>query len=122
MIVWKDEDQLWEYLVPRMRGTWRKLEASYPDGLTDSFGLWNGQTHWLEHKVGKPSIDVLRPKQREFAMDCRDRTVPWYVCFGWRGTVHFFDWHGLLTGRSVIPPFWVPPSVALRLPALTVSS
>jgi len=115
-VIWRDEEHLWGYLKPRMRGKWWRLEASCPDGLTDSMGLWQGQTHWLEHKIGRPSVQLLRPAQRTFALECRDHGVPWYACFGYRGNAWFYDFNGLLTNTAVTPPFWVSPSEALRLP------
>lgn len=109
MIDWKDETALWEYQQPRLRGWWRRLEATTPDGLPDSFGLFRSRTHWLETKVGKPTIAVLRPKQIEFALVCRERGVSWHVCFGYQGDVLFFD--DLTLSVPVRPMFWVPEPV-----------
>lgn len=108
MPAFKDEVALWEYIAPRMRGRWERLETIYPPGLPDSFGLFRNQTWWLEHKVGKPSLAALRPKQIDFAHECVKRSVPWWSCFGYRGSVLFFE--GLQVERSVQPPFWIPAS------------
>lgn len=103
--MWKDETALWDdTLQKRLRGWWRRLEATVPDGLTDAFGLYMRQTHWLEIKVGKPSISVLRPKQVEFALACLERGVSWHVCFGYQGDVLFFN--NLAITALAYPMFW----------------
>jgi len=66
---WKDEGELWEFMATRLRGWWRRLEATYPEGLPDAFGLFDQRTHWLELKVGRPSRDAFEPKQIEFTAD-----------------------------------------------------
>jgi hypothetical protein len=104
---WKDENELWDFQAPRLRGWWRRLEAAYPEGLPDSFGLWGGETHWLERKVGKPSRDALRPKQIEFGLQCLEKGISYHVCFGYKGEVLFFKDFSF-TGQ-VYPRFWVPP-------------
>lgn len=105
MIDWKDETALWEYQAPRLRGWWRRLEATVPDGLPDSFGLYMRSTHWLERKIGKPSKDALRPKQIEFALVCLERGVSWHVCFGYQGEVLFFK--DLSLTQPIRPSFWI---------------
>lgn len=88
-----------------MRGKWWRLEAITPTGLTDSMGLFQGKTWWLEHKVGRPTLDVLRPKQLEFAHECIERGVPFWLCFGHRGSAVFFE--GLTLTRPAVPAFWI---------------
>lgn len=104
-MTWKDEIELWDYQFPRLRGWWRRLEAAQPDGLPDSLGLWNGQTHWLERKVGKPAKSALRPKQIEFGLECMRRGVSYHVCFGYKGEVLFFT--TFVFDTPVTPRFWV---------------
>lgn len=113
---WKDETELWGYLVRRLRGRWYRLEFSYPAGLCDSMGLWRGQTIWLEHKVGRPSINAFKPAQIEFAHDCFRHHVPWWCCFGHLDRVMFYSGLDFDFGPSPVPQFWVPPNdhVALR--------
>lgn len=84
------EDDLWEAIRGRLRGEWSRLEAITPDGLPDSFGLWRGRTWWLELKVGKPSLEALRPSQRRFIYSAQARDVPVWCCFGWRHRPVFF--------------------------------
>lgn len=117
--VWRTEVELWEYLVKRLRGTWHRLELSYPHGLCDSVGLWNGQTIWLEHKVGKPDTNAFEHTQLRFAHDCARHHVPWWCCFGYRGRAMFFASPALTV--PVSPPFWISPEevlagIAARLP------
>lgn len=97
-------------MAPQLRGRWTKLEAEYPPGVSDSFGLWKCQTWWLEHKVGRPDRAALEPGQIDFGFDCRRHAVPWWVVFGWRGKVFFFD-HPGLDGGPKAPPFWVSKTV-----------
>jgi hypothetical protein len=103
-VTWANETLLWEYQLPRLRGWWRRLEASTPEGVPDSFGLWNAETHWLERKIGKPSKDALRPKQAEFGLECMRRGISYYVCFGYRDEVLFFKDYTFLI--AVTPPYW----------------
>ena len=112
MIVWKDEVQLWEWLKPRLKGKWTRLEVSYPAGLCDSMGLWHGQTIWLEHKVGKPSKTLFKTTQIDFALDCERHHVPWWCCFGYYGRVFFYP--SLDLTKSALPPFWIPPLVSRK--------
>lgn len=103
----KDEDELWQFVFPNLRGWWRRLEAIQPDGLTDWLGLWNNQTWWCEAKIGKPGLKSLRPSQRDFGRECIKRGVPIWTCFGYRRAPVFclnFDFE-----RPITPPF-------LRLP------
>jgi hypothetical protein len=104
--VWDSESELWSHLVAHMAGRWSRLEASYPEGMPDSFGLWMGRTIWLEHKVGKPDRNLLRPKQIEFGLECMQRGVPYWVCFGYRNDVMFFDSYVFMFPKW--PKFWVP--------------
>ena len=112
---WRDEKHLWDYLRLRLRGTWMRLEAAVPEGLPDTLGLWDRETHWLELKVGKPSVDALRVPQRAFAMSCAAHDVSWHVCFGHRSNAWFYTWPGLLRLEPHEPDFWVPPIESLRL-------
>jgi hypothetical protein len=86
----RDEDELWEHIAPRLRGIWHRLEVITPDGLTDCLGLWNLATWWCELKVGKPGLKKLRPSQRQFGYDCMRQGVPIYTCFGYKGEALFF--------------------------------
>lgn len=88
--VFPDETALWNYVSPNLRGKWDRLEAVTPDGLTDWLGLWKGKTWWCEAKVGKPSLDALRPSQRRFAYACIDHGIEHWTCFGYRGEARFF--------------------------------
>ena len=103
---WKDETALWEYQFPRLRGWWRRLEAATPEGMPDSFGLYDARTWWLERKVGKPSMALLRPKQVEFGLECMHRGVKYHVCFGYQGRVYFFDTFAFTA--PVDPKYWKP--------------
>lgn len=99
-----DEDALWEFIRPRLKGTWWRLEAITPDGLTDALGLWNQSTWWCELKVGKPGRSAFRPSQRQFGIDCMRQGVPIYSCFGYRGEALFFlDFN---FDVPVVPPFY----------------
>jgi len=111
IIDWKDETELWEFQVPRLRGWWRRLEAVTPEGMPDSFGIFDKQTHWLERKIGRPSKDALRPKQIEFGLECMKRSISYHVCFGYKGDVIFFKDFSFTT--RVYPAFWVQPSERL---------
>ena len=102
---WKDETALWDYQFPRLRGWWRRVEAAQPDGLPDSLGLWNSQTHWLERKIGKPSKDLLRPKQIEFGLECMRRGVSYRVCFGYQGEILWYQDFAFLV--QSVPTYWV---------------
>lgn len=104
-MAWKDETELRDYLFPRLRGWWRRLEAIYPDGVPDSFGFYYGETHWLELKVGKPSKDLLRPRQIEFGLECMDRGISYHVCFGYQDEALFFKDFAFKTRAH--PHFWV---------------
>lgn len=106
LIQWRDEDHLWEWMLPNLLGSWRKLEAITPDGLPDSFGLYHRSTIWLEHKIGRPSIDAIRPKQKEFGLDCMKRSVPYFVAFGYQGVIRFYD--DFSFSRPVAPRWWRP--------------
>lgn len=111
--VWRSEVDLWDnHLVKRLRGTWTRLELSYPHGMCDSVGLWQGHTIWLEHKVGKPSIDAFEPAQLRFAHDCARHHVPWWCCFGHQNRVRFFTSPQL--EHEAKPPFWIPPEEVLH--------
>lgn len=104
-MTWADEKDLWAFLAPRLRGKWSRLEAGYPSGMPDAFGLWRRQTHWLELKVGPPDRRAFETDQVTFGFDCVRHKVPWFVCFGYRGVPIFFDTPALIEPRS--PPFWV---------------
>ena len=102
------EDELWAYIRPWLVGKWERVEVVYPVGFPDAFGFFQGQTHFIELKIGKPSLAKLRPKQHEFAADATARGVPVWLCFGYRGSPHYYD--GLQTLRESIPPFVRAPS------------
>ena len=81
-----------------------------PDGLPDTFGLWDQQTWWCELKVGKPAIKKLRPRQIEFGYECIRHHIPFYTCFGWYGRPFFYcDFKFAI---EVVPPFYRPVAVA----------
>lgn len=101
--VFADEDALWDYVSPRLRGWWTKLEAVTPDGLTDWLGLWDSRTWWCEAKIGKPGLDALRPSQRRFAYACIDNHIEHWTCFGYKGEARFFRDLDFDTER--VPPF-----------------
>jgi len=109
---WKDEGELWEFMATRLRGWWRRLEATYPEGLPDAFGLFDQRTHWLELKVGRPSRDAFEPKQIEFALECIKRNASWHVAFGYRDEVLLFK--DLALVAPVKPKFWVTPAERLH--------
>lgn len=88
--VFANEDALWDYVSPNLRGQWWPLEAVTPDGLADWLGLWRGKTWWCEAKVGRPSLDALRPSQRRFAYALIDQGIEHWTCFGYKGEARFF--------------------------------
>ena len=102
------EDELWDIIRPNLRGRWYRLESVVPDGLTDSFGLWENQTWWCELKVGKPGLTKLRPAQISFGYECMRHNVPLFVCFGYLGKPRFY--RDFKFYQEVTPPFY-------RLPA-----
>ena len=112
MASWKTEDDLWGFLVKRLRGKWYRSEMSCPDGFPDSFGLWHGQVIFLEHKIGRPSTVSFSHAQLHFAHDCERHSVPWWCCFGHRGRVRFFSSPRL--DHETEPPFWIPPEEVLH--------
>ena len=104
---WNDEAELWEFIQPKLRGWWRRLEMRYPDGFCDSVGLYQNETIWLEHKVGKPSRALFRPSQIEFAHQCMRHGVPYYTCFGHLRSVLIY--RGLDFTEPVRPVWWIAP-------------
>ena len=108
---WANEDLLWEFMVTRLRGRWRRLEAVTPEGMPDAFGLFDRQTHWLELKVGKPSRNAIDNKQAEFGLECMKRSVSWHVVFGYKNEVLFFP--NLALVAPVKQKFWVSPAERL---------
>lgn len=110
--IFTDEDALWAYVAPRLRGWWAPLEAVTPDGLTDWLGLWDGRTWWCEAKVGKPGLAALRASQRRFAYACIDNHVEHWTCFGYQGEARFFK--DLDFGTELEPPFYHGPYLRNR--------
>ena len=66
--------------------------------------MFRGQTHWMELKIGKPSLDALRPGQRDFGLECVAKGVPFWICFGHRHTPIFFA--GVQVDVPTLPPWW----------------
>ena len=102
----KDEKALWEYIRPRLRGRWSRVEAVTPEGMFDSWGLFGRGQIWMELKVGKPTINALRPSQHSFLIELVRHDQPAWTCFGYRGEVLFFE--GLDFDTAVVPPFYRP--------------
>ena len=101
------EVKLWDYMAPHMRGKWWRTEYATPAGLSDAKGLWQGQTHHVELKIGRPSVKALRSAQHEFVIECLRHGVPIWVVFWWKGAIHWFP--GLPYGDGASPPaFWRP--------------
>jgi hypothetical protein len=90
VIRWSSETKLFEWLRPRLRGEWDRCELIFPAGIADAIGIYDGATHWLELKIGKPSIDKMEPEQISFATKCHRHGAPYWVCFGYRGEALFF--------------------------------
>jgi len=109
---WADEDALWGFLAPRLRGWWRRLEVVQPEGLPDSFGLFDNRVHWLELKLGKPGLKAFRPKQLEFAHECIKRGISWHVVFGHKSDVMFYAFPDCST--AITPGFWLTPPERLH--------
>jgi len=101
------EDDLWNAIRPNLRGRWWRLETVVPDGLPDTFGLWQGHTWWCELKIGKPATKKLRPKQIEFGYECLRQRIPFYVCFGYKGKPRFYRDFKFAT--EIKPPFYRTP-------------
>lgn len=106
MIRWASEPKLFEWLQPRLRGEWDRCEVSLPAGIADAIGLYDGATHWLELKLGKPGISKMEPEQISFATKCQRHGAPYWVCFGYRGEALFFRY--LFFHQHVSPPFLRP--------------
>lgn len=111
---WRDETALRSYLFQRMLGVWRPLEALGHDGFPDSVGLLRTQTMWLELKLGRPRVEALRPGQVQFAQDCIQTGVPWFICFGHDGRPRFFESLDLRDEKEIVPFFWAGATVPLR--------
>lgn len=102
----KDEKALWNYIRPRLRGKWSRVETVTPEGMLDSWGLYKSSQIWMELKVGKPSISALRPSQHAFLIELlRHRQSAW-TCFGYKGEVLFFA--GVNFSDAKVPPFYRP--------------
>lgn len=80
--------------------------------MPDAFGLWKGQTWWLELKVGRPDQRAFEPEQVTFGFACINHKVPWFAVFGHKGVPIFFDTPLLIEPRS--PPFWIKRHITSR--------
>lgn len=102
----RTEQQLWDYMRGRLRGTWRRVETITPPGFPDALGVFGGEAFLLELKVGEPSRGALRPDQITFA-EWIGEAIPTYVAFGSRNdkTIRFFRPPDFT--KPVTPPFWV---------------
>jgi len=107
MAGFKDEKQLWKWMKPRLQGRWERLEAIFPVGMPDAFGTFDDMLHFVELKVGRPTLTTLRPEQREFIRwqdnGPKETITPCFVAFG---DPHLKDVTFLRWGAPVRPLFW----------------
>jgi hypothetical protein len=114
MHILRTEAALWEHIRPSLLGRhWRRLENTAAHGEADAYGLFAGQTHWLELKIGKPGWNALRSSQQDFIIECARATVPAWCCFAWKGRVLFFRYYDF--EAAVTPPFYRTHVIRLRL-------
>ena len=106
----RTEKQLWKWMRPRMAGEWKRVEAIVPEGMFDLIGRANNTLHFVELKVGFPSMKAVESSQKSFAKFLEGLPVrAWYV---WGGLgekdVLFFDaW----TRHCIYPAFWRGPKL-----------
>lgn len=106
----RTEDQLWNFLKPRLLGWWTRIEASTPAGVLDSFGFYAGETHWLELKVGPPNVLRLEPMQYDFLTEAKKFGVSAWVVFHHADRLHWFKWIPAI--ETDAPVFYRPKAVA----------
>lgn len=114
----RTEAHLWQHLRKRLRGIrWERVEAVTPVGLLDVYGLYRGQTIWIELKVGKPDVKRLEPQQHLFICDCLRAGVPVWVVFAHNGVLKWFP--GLPYGDPApAPEFYSSSSRPSKRPAI----
>jgi len=102
----RDEKALWDFIRPRLRGKWSRVETVTPEGMFDSWGLYQQSQFWMELKIGKPTINALRPSQHDFLIELIRHGQPAWTCFGYKGEPLFFE--GLNFEIAKVPPFYQP--------------
>jgi hypothetical protein len=93
--------QAWDFLKPRLRGSWFRIEANFPAGLGDAFGFYNRHTHWVEIKVDK---DQPRPAQIIMEDEARKHSVPIWQAHISRSGVLQWRQHNV---QCLPPPFFI---------------
>ena len=96
----RTEKQLWKWMKPRMKGTWRRVEAITPEGFPDVVGTHDGAIFFVELKV----LSDVRSSQKKFLAWLQSGGCRVFIARGSdeNKTVMFMD----LDGRIVCPVFW----------------
>lgn len=64
----RSEARLWDFMKPRMRGKWMRIENSVEEGFFDLMGSVNQKLIFIERKVADaPDKDLIEPGQLLFA-------------------------------------------------------
>ena len=102
------EQRLWDRISPSLIGRrWTRLESrGTTSGVGDAFGFFRKETHWIELKVGRPSMTALRSSQHDFIIDCVASNIPVWCCFEHNGRLFWYQ--GLPVGDPITPPFYRP--------------
>ena len=105
----RTEAALWKHIAPHLLGRRKtRLESrSKTSGPGDAFIFFNGETVWIELKIGKPSARRLRPSQSDFIDDAEKSGVPVWCCFAHSGGVKWFFYKND-SAITMTPPFYRP--------------
>ena len=96
------EVKLWNFIKPGLLGSWHRLEVTTANGIPDAMGMYAGSAHFVELKVGPPSIKALRPPQFDFFCEALRQGVSVWVLFRHRGILKWYA--GLPVGDPSPPP------------------
>lgn len=106
----RDEGALWDYMRPKMRGKWERVELAVgPEGFFDLMGSFEKKLIFIERKISDaPNRRLVEPGQITFAdwmMSCSHRC---YFVWGGRTSKAVLFTEGLdFTPRGLCrPPFW----------------
>ena len=109
MTGFKNEAQLWSWMIMRMKGKWERIETIFPVGVPDCFGTHNGEFQWIERKVGSGDVAaMLESSQKDFFkwMHASASHMPLWVAVGspTDKSVKFYRYPDL--AHPVLPPWW----------------
>jgi hypothetical protein len=106
----RDEAKLWDYMRPKMRGKWERVELAIgPEGFFDLMGSFEKKLIFVERKISDaPNRSLVEPGQFTFAewmMSCGHEC---FFVWGGRTSKNVLFTKGLDFTLSGLcrPPFW----------------